>query len=45
MHLTRIGAVLAGDLSAAAKARLLQMVSLGVTGESQAAGVLIRTMI
>ena len=41
LHLTRIGAILAGDLSGA-KARLLQMVVLGLTKDVRAAAELIR---
>ena len=44
LRLTQVGAILAGDLSGA-KARLLQMVALGLTGETRAAGEIIRTMI
>ncbi len=44
MHLTRIGAILAGDLSGA-KARLLQMVALGMTNDVGAAADLIRASV
>jgi L-asparaginase len=44
LRLTQAGAILAGDLSGA-KARLLQMVALGMTGDTQAAGELIRALV
>jgi L-asparaginase len=43
-HLAKIGALLAGDLSGA-KARLLQMVALGMTGHPTGAAALIRSTI
>jgi len=42
LHLTQIGAILAGDLSGA-KARLLQMVALGLTEDADKASALIRS--
>jgi L-asparaginase len=44
LQLTQIGAILAGDLSGA-KARLLQMVALGFTGESARAAELVRATV
>ena len=44
LHLTQIGAVLAGDLSGA-KARLLQMAALGMTNDVPAAADLIRSSV
>ena len=44
LQLSQAGAILAGDLSGA-KARLLQMVALGMTDDTQTARDLIRTMI
>jgi L-asparaginase len=44
LHLKQIGAILAGDLSGA-KARLLQMVALGFTGEVPRAADIIRATI
>jgi L-asparaginase len=41
MHLTQVGAILAGDLSGA-KARLLQMTALGMHGDAERAKALIR---
>lgn len=44
LELTRLGAVLAGDLSAA-KARLLSMVALGATGDRDAARDIVRSVV
>jgi L-asparaginase len=43
-HLTKIGAILAGDLSGA-KARLLQMVALGLAGDVNEAAEIVRAAI
>jgi len=44
LHLTKIGAILAGDLSGA-KARLLQMVALGLAGDVNEAAQIVRAAI